>query len=472
MHSSTIVNLFPLAIFGGGALAAPGSTFASPGGLAQPGETPSELCYTLPNNIPKEVLVSDVQFIASYLRSYGAQIRSGRLFSMAAADTPDCAEWLLYAHGTAQAFAKHIDSTARDLGPSLSDDSILSSVLIDKTLSSPSKMEQHSFLLGRLLTALLVTLLSCAINALTIYDIFTAQPGTTDGACDSRAAVLDDWFTETSCSVVTALEAIDNYEQDIKVRRAVSAIFGISNGKLGKAGARRDGINKITRNLDYVKDFFDQRKTNDGKPLYDRAGYWLFCHSDFLALKQPTDNARDYLGKEMLKTDDKPILIKNVEGYEKPLEVDPEARPWWTKKFTDLDGYYFTEHGGDYCNLNNNLGVTAAIKPYKKDSNGDAKAMGEIASEILCPPSFDTSPKPDSYRDANNLLQPETNLADAIPKSTTLLHETFHALHGNYFLSGEAIYRRRGEHKMQDAGLLYSYYQWFFLVLGRKRVKY
>ncbi|KAI1812913.1 hypothetical protein GGS20DRAFT_511445 [Poronia punctata] len=74
-------------------------------------ETPSLNCYTSPDNIPQDVTVSDVRFIASYLRSYGAQVRTGRIFSMAATDAPDCGEWLLYAHGTAQAFAKHVDNT-------------------------------------------------------------------------------------------------------------------------------------------------------------------------------------------------------------------------------------------------------------------------------------------------------------------------------------------------------------------------
>ncbi|KAL2174878.1 uncharacterized protein P884DRAFT_302145 [Thermothelomyces heterothallicus CBS 202.75] len=33
---------------------------------------------------PRDVAVDDVKFIASYLRSYGAQPRAGRLFNMAA----------------------------------------------------------------------------------------------------------------------------------------------------------------------------------------------------------------------------------------------------------------------------------------------------------------------------------------------------------------------------------------------------
>ncbi|GJC90239.1 hypothetical protein ColLi_13077 [Colletotrichum liriopes] len=110
---TNLVNLVPLALLGG--------AIAAPNPLPNPidpvmrvcyeTETPSQLCYTAPDNIPQDVLVEDVQFIASYLRSYGAQIRTGRLFNMAATDAPDCGEWLIYARGTAQAFAKHIDNT-------------------------------------------------------------------------------------------------------------------------------------------------------------------------------------------------------------------------------------------------------------------------------------------------------------------------------------------------------------------------
>lgn len=105
---STLVNIVPLALLGG-AIAGPIKGLAPR--ICYETETPSQLCYTAPDNVPQDVLVEDVLFIASYLRSYGAQVRTGRLFNMAAADAPDCGEWLVYAHGTAQAFAKHIDNT-------------------------------------------------------------------------------------------------------------------------------------------------------------------------------------------------------------------------------------------------------------------------------------------------------------------------------------------------------------------------
>ncbi|KAI0205631.1 hypothetical protein F4808DRAFT_409740 [Astrocystis sublimbata] len=107
---SKLLTLASLA-FSGVVVAAPSSQLPRAAHICYETETPERLCYTAPDNIPQDVLVEDVQFIADYLRAYGAQIRTGRLFSMAASDAPDCGEWLVYAHGTAQAFAKHIDNT-------------------------------------------------------------------------------------------------------------------------------------------------------------------------------------------------------------------------------------------------------------------------------------------------------------------------------------------------------------------------
>ena len=105
---SLLVKLGPLALLLGGALAAPNSIMPR---VCYETETPDKLCYEEPDGIPQDVLVEDVQFIADYLRAYGGQIRTGRLFSMAAEDAPDCGEWQLYSHGTAQAIAKHLDNT-------------------------------------------------------------------------------------------------------------------------------------------------------------------------------------------------------------------------------------------------------------------------------------------------------------------------------------------------------------------------
>ncbi|OJD19063.1 hypothetical protein AJ78_00935 [Emergomyces pasteurianus Ep9510] len=74
-------------------------------------ETQKLHCYSGGSDIPQDVKVEDVQFIANYLRAYGRETRIGRLFTMKASDAPDCGEWSLYVRGTAAAYAKKIDLT-------------------------------------------------------------------------------------------------------------------------------------------------------------------------------------------------------------------------------------------------------------------------------------------------------------------------------------------------------------------------
>jgi hypothetical protein len=75
------------------------------------GETTDLRCYTAPDNTPQNVTVADVAYVAAYLRAYGAQTKAGRLYTMTAADAPDCDEWTIYSHGSVMAIAKHLDSS-------------------------------------------------------------------------------------------------------------------------------------------------------------------------------------------------------------------------------------------------------------------------------------------------------------------------------------------------------------------------
>lgn len=74
-------------------------------------ETPELHCYNADGDVPQDVTVGDVTYIAKYLRAYGRQTKEGRLFTMTAQDAPDCAEWTLYARKSALALGKHINSS-------------------------------------------------------------------------------------------------------------------------------------------------------------------------------------------------------------------------------------------------------------------------------------------------------------------------------------------------------------------------
>ncbi|KAI2614070.1 uncharacterized protein GGS25DRAFT_32639 [Hypoxylon fragiforme] len=90
------------------------TTFLAGGVAAQcnDSEGPDLLCYNESSGgVSQDVTEADIKYVASYLRSYGAQTKAGRQFTMTAADAPDCAEWTLYAHGTVLALGKHLDSS-------------------------------------------------------------------------------------------------------------------------------------------------------------------------------------------------------------------------------------------------------------------------------------------------------------------------------------------------------------------------
>ncbi|KAK8064882.1 hypothetical protein PG994_007520 [Apiospora phragmitis] len=117
-----------------------------------------------------------------------------------------------------------------------------------------------------------------------------------------------------------------------------------------------------------------------------------------------------------------------------PDNID-KYEPWWTGTLTHLNGYYFTEYGGKYC-YEDDLGITEETQLFRKGANSQAVNVPVVKSIIICPYSFGKSPKPKSYKEANALLIHGRNLADAIPKSATLVHEAFHTLHGGYLLDG------------------------------------
>jgi hypothetical protein len=109
-------------------------------------------------------------------------------------------------------------------------------------------MAGHSFLLDLVIG--LVTLLSYTF-ALEITDIFTVHDGSRDGGCDGYMQELDQWLGESSYSIATAVEALDRYAQDIRIRRSMSIFFGIySVGKLGAEGVRREDFASVQRKFE------------------------------------------------------------------------------------------------------------------------------------------------------------------------------------------------------------------------------
>lgn len=118
-------------------------------------------------------------------------------------------------------------------------------------------------------------------------------------------------------------------------------------------------------------------------------------------------------------------------SYAEALAADPNAASWWSGDRSPINGYYFAEIAGSYCDIEGNLGLTAVIRELEADITGTPTVRGDIESVIICPFNFDNSnPKPVNYSLASGNIVQGTNLKDVVPKSATFLHEAFHVVFG------------------------------------------
>lgn len=188
----------------------------------------------------------------------------------------------------------------------------------------------------------------------------------------------------------------------------------------------------------FVSEFFNNVRSN-GVPMFSKAEYWLHCDSTFLVERQPSDTAWDLNGKDIYDSNNNSVRIEDIPVYKAELQRG-NNKPWWPGNLTALNGYYFDERGANFCHANNtNLGLTARIQRVIRNANGSVKIPQDdrVASVILCPLAFSRTTAPDNYRDASNSITgPGKDLNDVVPKSATLLHEVFHAIHGVDMLSG------------------------------------
>lgn len=148
---------------------------------------------------------------------------------------------------------------------------------------------------------------------------------------------------------------------------------------------------------------------------------------------QTTDPALDFQGNVIKDENGNVVRVMDVQAYKNRLEKDPDVLPWWAGLYTPQKGYYFTESGAHYCD-GDDLGLSAAIE-LLQDSTSPTTPDNEINSIIIRPHAFDGNPQPNSYREANELLEEGKNIARAVPKSATLVHELFHLIRGDDFLA-------------------------------------
>ncbi len=196
-------------------------------------------------------------------------------------------------------------------------------------------------------------------------------------------------------------------------------------------------------NIQRVHEFFNH-VGNDNGPFYSPAGNYLFCDSNFLVYQSDDTQTLDFQANDIVDSQGNLVCIADVPAYMAALDEDINNDDWWSGDLTPVNGYYFSTTGSEYCD-GTKLGLTAVIQPLMAGPNGQAQEDDPISSIVLCERSFTPSPAPnDTYRDANAQLAMGTNLADVVPKSSTLLHKGFHLVFGagrTGFLQADEICR-------------------------------
>ncbi|KAI1345752.1 hypothetical protein F5Y01DRAFT_322793 [Xylaria sp. FL0043] len=317
------------------------------------------------------------------------------------------------------------------------------------------------FFLRLSLSAVLLSVLLRKAFCVTVDQLFVVQSGASNGGCDKyfdqvkKDGILDNWVEEINFSLSTAIDGLDLYNQDIRIRRAVQTFFGVRNR--GKASNNaQQAIDKIADNLKHVQDFVSYA-SSAGQPIYQNSNFHLFCGSDFLVRQAVDTPALDWQAKQILDNKGNPVNIAAVPEYAAALAGEPDKEAWWSGDHTPVNGYYFSNTGGEYCDTksstNNdadghNLGLTAVIQQLGVvGSTGAARTVDNI---IICDYSFTNPDRPESYAAGDAAIVAGTNLAKAVPRSATLFHELFHLLFGvdngadpqnpTGFLEGDEIY--------------------------------
>ncbi|KAI0192602.1 hypothetical protein EV127DRAFT_490786 [Xylaria flabelliformis] len=144
-------------------------------------------------------------------------------------------------------------------------------------------------------------------------------------------------------------------------------------------------------NIQRVQEFFNHQLHSDGTPYYPLGDRFLFFGSDFLVYQPDDTQTLDFQAQDIFNGRGNLFRIANVPS--------------------------------EYCD-GTNLGLTATIQQLVPGPNGGAQDGHTLSSIVLYRYSFTGSSQPNTYQDANALLARRTDLAKAVPKSSTLLFGT------------------------------------------------
>lgn len=304
-------------------------------------------------------------------------------------------------------------------------------------------MTKLFFHLG-LFPVLFSVLVYTVLGAPTLDQLFIIQGGTANGGCDAYTATMNNWLIEINYALQTTLAAIDKYETEPKVRAAFTTFFGVKEAAKTPSGATNirsmfiflipsifTGLTLRLEIFQWVYNFFSFALQDDGTPWYpiDNSRY-IFCDSTWLIEQTQDDTAKDYQGNGIIDKNGNLVPIESIPGYKTAIGTKAGNKIWWSGQYAPFNGYYFSPTGADYCSNPKSLGLTSFISELEVNTKtGTLKGRRQVEDIIICPSSFTTS-APDSFTAGDALISAGTGLDTVLPKSATLLHESFHNLFG------------------------------------------
>ncbi|PNP55969.1 hypothetical protein THARTR1_03906 [Trichoderma harzianum] len=237
---------------------------------------------------------------------------------------------------------------------------------------------------------------------------------------------MNNWLVEINYALQTTLTAIGRYETEPKVRAAFITFFGVREAANIPSGAKN--IQKI---FEWVSNFFSFALEPDGTPIYPiNYSRYIFCDSTWLIEQTQDDTAKDYHGNGIIDKNGNLVPIESIPNYKTSIGTKAGNKIWWSGQYAPFNGYYFSPTGRDYCSDPESLGLTSFIQELEVNTKtGALKGHRNVENIIICPQCF-TSPNPDSFAAGNALISAGTGLDVVLPKSATLLHESFHNLFG------------------------------------------
>ncbi|KAF2155199.1 hypothetical protein K461DRAFT_319650 [Myriangium duriaei CBS 260.36] len=262
-----------------------------------------------------------------------------------------------------------------------------------------------------------------------LEDVFTVKTHG-DGDCTARLPELRTWLTESADLVATALNAIDDYNTNLNVRKSMATYLGTRYAATGTGPQNQGQVNAVKTYLTRVLNFLNTGALGGGNSPAK-----LFCDSSWLHFQDPATDWAYTPDSGYVKYDFdqdgqlEPATINEVPALASELTTETQVDgtvitrfPYWAP---DILEYVYEQDWGasinhDYCSVLNEDGDLA------HNAGTDTNTLPNTM--LMCPVAFTRG---SATLGSVAAVAGTTPLGTVQSRSLTLFHELFHLTIGN-----------------------------------------